>query len=181
MEWKSEGGKLQQVFLLGWGKPHRSAGACAFPCWQNLGDVKREWQAVQCTLSTQDVSILTEVVFGSVGTQLWPPISGPAAAWMVNWVFWGNTPLLSSVSGTDKNLSLSSTHVTALKEIGKISRGCQRSLYSLVLCLFVLWAFFTALPQLPQKLSTHENNLVIFLTSRNLGSIALFYSFLVGS
>lgn len=143
-------------------------------CW-------REWQAVQCTLFTQDISSLAEVVFGCVGTQLWPPPSSPATAWIVNWVFWDNTPLLSSVSGTDKNLSLGSTHVTVLKEIGKISRGCQRSLYSPVLCLFALWAFFTAFPQLPQKLSTLENNLVIFLTSRNLGLIALFYGFLVGS
>lgn len=120
---------------------------------------------------------MAEVVSGCVGTQLWgviPPLSGPATARIVNWVFWDTTPLLSSVSGADTNLYLGSTQVTALKETGKVSRGCQRSLYSLVLCLFTLRTFFAAFPPLSQKLSTLESNFVIFLALRNLGLIALF-------
>lgn len=118
---------------------------------------------------------MAEVVFGCAGTQLWPPLLGPAKLG-----FLGQHTSALLWSGMHKNLSLGSTHVTTLKE-GKVHRGCQRSLYSLVLCLFALRAFFTAFPPLPQKLSTLENNLVIFLTLRNLGLIALFYGFLVGS
>lgn len=150
MEWKCEGGKLQRVFLLGRGKPNSSAGVCEFPCWQNLGDV-RGGDKMFSVLSSHRMFPFWLRWFLDVWGQLWgviPPLSGPATAWIVNWVFWDNTPLLSSVSGTDTNLSLGSTHVTALKETGKVSKGCQRSLYALVLCLFALWAFFYCIPSI---------------------------------
>ena len=62
---------------------------------------------------------MAEVVFGCVETQLQgvvPPLPGPAAARTINRVFWDTPSLPSSVAGTDANLSLGSTQVTALQE-----------------------------------------------------------------
>lgn len=65
------------------------------------------------------MTFLAEVVFGCVETQLQgmvPPLPGLASARSTNWVFWDIAPLPSSVAGTDPNLSLGSTQVTALQE-----------------------------------------------------------------
>ena len=109
-----------------------------------------------------------------------PPLPGLTAARTVNGVFLETLSLPSSVAETDPKLSHGSTQGTALQETEEDEEGlpkepefCSPSSFCSVS------TFFAAFPPLPQKLSSLQNNFVIFLTLRSWVLIALFYAFLV--